>query len=496
MSPVLSSLIFVLYLVSTVGLLFYGLNCYVMLVLYFRRRREALAAQARLRERLGPSFSDDHLPVVTTQIAIYNEMNVAERCIRAVCDMDYPKEKHEIQILDDSTDETVGLVTRLAAELRAGGYDIKVLHRESRAGFKAGALAEGLSVARGELVAVFDADFVPPKGFLRSTAPFFLDDPKLGFVQTRWGHLNGRSSLLTRAQSVGIDGHFVVEQVARSWNNLYMNFNGTAGIWRCSAIREAGGWQWDTLTEDLDLSYRVQFAGWRTLYLPDVVVPAELPEDVNAFRCQQFRWAKGSFQTLLKTFPRLLRASVPPFKKLQAVLHMSGYAVHPMMLTLSVLAVPILLVTSLWKPESWVYAILSVPLCFSIIAPSTLYFVSQRVTYRDWPRRIALLPVLIIVGVGLALSNSRAIFEALMGRQSDFMRTPKKGDREIKRYRIKLPWLAMLEILLGVYSLFSLGFYLSAGEFVVSPFLAIYAAGFLFMGLLTIVHSLGFSSSR
>jgi hypothetical protein len=300
--------------------------------------------------------------------------------------------------------------------------------------------------------------------------------------------------MLTRVQSIGIDGHFMVEQIARCWGGLFMNFNGTAGVWRRAAIDEAGGWQWDTLTEDLDLSYRVQFAGWKTVYLPDVVVPAELPEDVNAFRGQQFRWAKGSFQTVMKLFPSLMRAPVSLFKKVQALLHMSGYAVHPLMLTLSLLALPFLGATDRFKPGPVVFAVLALPLCFSIVAPSTMYIVGQRAAYRDWRRRIAFLPMLVIVGVGMALSNTRAIAEAIAGKQSAFVRTPKRGDREMKRYRIKLPWVAFAEILLGAYCLHTFWHYLLAGKYLVAPFLAIYAAGFLLIGLLTVSHALGLDS--
>jgi len=496
MGQVVFSVIFFLYLTATAGLLIYGLNCYVMLALFAFKRRQAHAARVQMRRRVRGAVGRHDLPVVTTQIAIYNELNVAERVIRAACAMEYPKERHEIQVLDDSTDETADLVERVVAELVRDGYDAKVLHRKKRTGFKAGALQEGLTQARGDFIAVFDADFIPCMDYLLSTVPFFLEDKKLGFVQARWGHLNRRVSLLTRAQSIGIDGHFVVEQVARCWNKLFMNFNGTAGIWRRSAIREAGGWQWDTLTEDLDLSYRVQFAGWGTLYLPDLVVPAELPENVNAFRSQQFRWAKGSVQTLIKLFPSLLRARVPFFKKAQAVLHMGGYLVHPMMLALSVLALPILLLASHYEPPRFVYAVLSVPLCFSIVAPSTMYFVSQRTAYRDWIRRVLLMPALVVIGVGMALSNSRAVLEALIGKESAFIRTPKSGDKEVKQYKMKLPVISLLEVALGVYSGYTLARYFAAGKYLVSPFLAIYCAGFLYIGLLTIFHSFGFRALK
>lgn len=485
MESVLTALVLVFYSLATIGLLLYGLNCYVMLTLFMRRRREV---QAHHDQRLSADSllaTGDALPVVTTQIAIYNELNVAERVMRATCNMRYPDGRHEIQVLDDSTDETQQLVERVAAELLQQGHDIKVLHRTDRTGFKAGALQQGLEQARGDVIAVFDADFVPPEDYLLNTASHFASDETLGFVQARWGHLNRRTSLLTRAQAVGIDGHFIVEQIARCWNDLFMNFNGTAGLWRKSAIIDGGGWQWDTLTEDLDLSYRVQFAGWQTLYLPNVVVPAELPEDVNAFRGQQFRWAKGSVQTLIKLFTRLMAADVSPFKKLQAVFHMGGYLVHPMMLTLVLLALPVLHRMPTTRPTGILFAILALPMCFSVIAPSTLYLVGQRALHTKWKRRVLLLPFLMVVGVGMALSNTRAILEAVFKKESDFIRTPKRGDRAVKSYAIRLPWVSVAEIGLGLYACWTLTQYLLAGKLIVSPFLAIYAAGFLFIGALT-----------
>lgn len=489
MAGIATVVVFGLYLAATLGLMAYGLNCYVMLLLFARKRQVARNAVAALRQR-GAPCADSALPVVTTQVAVFNEVNVVERVIRAVCAMDYPRDRHEVQVLDDSTDETTAIAERVARELRQQSHDVKVIHRTRRTGYKGGALQEGLEQARGDFVAVFDADFVPPAAYLRSTVPFFLENAGLGFVQGRWGHLNSRRSLLTRAQSIGIDGHFIVEQVARNWNGLYMNFNGTAGIWRKTAIVDAGGWQWDTLTEDLDLSYRMQFAGWETLYLPGVVVPAELPENINALRGQQFRWAKGSFQTVMKLLPQLLRAPVSRFKKVQAFLHISGYLVHPMMLTLALLALPILFTLPDVSAYRWVFAILALPLCFSVAAPSTLYFVSQRVTYRDWVRRVFYLPWLIVIGVGLAVSNTKAILEAVLRRETAFVRTPKSGDRELKPYRIRLPWPAFVEIAVGCYSAVTFGCYTLAGKHLVTPFLAVYAAGFLFIGLLTVVHSL------
>jgi len=490
MVALLCTLAVVLYVGAAGTLMLYGLNCYVMIFLYHRGRRRAGLRLERFAERFGDPAERDDLPVVTTQIAVYNEVNVVERVIRTVCGMRYPRDRHEVQILDDSTDETCDIVDQTAKAMIAEGFDVQVIRRNARTGFKAGALAAGLKVAKGSLVAVFDADFVPPEDYLLRTVPFFMADDRLALVQARWDHLNRRRSILTRAQSIGIDGHFMVEQAARNWNNLYMNFNGTAGIWRRSAIDDGGGWAWDTLTEDMDLSYRVQFAGWRTLFLPDLTVPAEIPEDVNAFKSQQFRWAKGSIQTALKLLPRLVGQPVPMFQKIQAVFHMTHYLVHPMMLVMAVLALPVLLRFDL-KGGPLFFGVVACVLLLSMTAPSALYLVSQRAAYPDWRHRVLFMPVLVAVGVGIALSNTRAVLEALVGHESPFIRTPKRGDREIKHYRAALPGLAFAEILLGGYCVATVLVYLRAGKYLISPFIAVYAAGFFFVGILTLAHRLG-----
>lgn len=473
------------YVVSACGLLIYGLNCYVMIFLFLRHRDAAAERRKNIEKQFAHLATSPVAPGITTQIAVYNELNVAERIIRAACAMDYPEGLHEIQILDDSTDETRELVDKLVVEMSGKGYDISVLRRARRVGFKAGALANGFLQSKGELLAVFDADFVPPKDFLLRTVPFFIADSRLGLVQARWGHLNYDHSLLTQAQSIGIDGHFMIEQSARNFSGLFMNFNGTAGIWRKEAIFDGGGWQWDTLTEDMDLSYRVQLAGWNTQYIPDLVVPAEIPADVSAFKSQQFRWAKGSIQTALKLLPVMFSSPSSLFQKIEAFFHMTHYLVHPLMLTLAVFALPVLLFSKI-NISGVVIGIVAMALMLSMMAPSLLYVISQRSAYPDWRPRLSRLPVLIMVGVGIALSNTRAVIEALCGVESDFVRTPKKGDMELKRYSVKAPWLAALEVVLGLYCTISLMVYMFAGKYLVGPFLGIYAAGFLFIGLLTL----------
>lgn len=474
------------YLLLASALMVYGLNAYIMMFLYKKGRKNA----ADHRKSVLDSFDYDNAeqyPCITTQIPVYNEYNVIERILRACSEMTYPEGKHEIQVLDDSNDETVGLIDRIVDELAEKGHNIKVFRRSSRTGFKAGALAFGMEKAEGELLAVFDADFVPPKDYLLKTVPYFSDDDRLGLVQARWGHLNRKYSLLTRAQSIGIDGHFMIEQAARNWGGLYMNFNGTAGVWRKDSIRDGGGWQWDTLTEDMDLSYRVQFKGWKTVFLPDLVVPAEIPEDINAFKSQQFRWAKGSVETAIKLFPSVLKMDVPVFKKIEAYFHLTHYFVHPIMLVLSILALPVMSFIE-HGPGPFLFYIIAVILLFSMTAPSALYLISQRAAYKNWFARILWLPVLVVVGTGIAVSNSRAVFEAIIGKKSEFIRTPKKGDVQKKTYKAVIPVSALIEIGLGCYCTASFFAYMAYGKYLVGPFLAIYSAGFLFTGLMTIAQ--------
>ncbi len=493
MGMIVSDIIIGFYFLTALVLMAYGLNCYLMVFLFQRGRKKAELRRRRIIGSYRYGENAEVWPEVTTQIPVYNEYNVAARVMRAAAAMEYPQGRHEIQVLDDSTDDTRGLVDRVAHDLLREGHDVHVIRRKRRIGYKAGALAEGLHRARGELIAIFDADFVPARDYLQRMVPFFMEDKRLGLAQARWGHLNWKHSLLTRVQAIGIDGHFMIEQSARNWSGLFMNFNGTAGIWRKSAIIDSGGWQWDTLTEDMDLSYRAQFRGWRTLFVPDVVVPAEIPEDVSAFKSQQFRWAKGSIQTALKLLPQIFASNASTFQKVEAFFHLSHYLVHPLMVIMAVLALPVLMLMS-YRPGPAVFSAMALLLGMAMAAPSTLYVAGLRASGgKGWRRRIVPLPFLVAVGIGIALSNSRAVLEALTGRESPFVRTPKKGDREVKPYRIRLPWSGILEIVLGIYCAGSLGYYLAAGKYLVGPFLAAYASGFLFVGLLTLAHASGIS---
>lgn len=500
----LTATMMAVYWLAAVTLQLYGLNCYVMIGLYVRRRHARALMERRIRDTFRMTRTDADLPVVTTQLPIFNERNVVDRLLRAVAAFDYPEGKHEIQVLDDSTDETVDLVARLVAELRAEGHDIHHIHRTHRKGYKAGALEAGLARARGELVAVFDADFVPPPDFLRQTVPFLVMDEHCGFVQTRWGHRNRSYSPLTRVLAIGIDGHFVIEQSARAWNGLFFNFNGTGGIWRAAAIRAAGGWQADTLTEDLDLSYRTQLAGWTPRFLVDVVTPAEVPTDVNALKSQQHRWAKGSIQTAMKLLPVVWqRPDIRTFKKVEATLHLTHYLVHPLMLLMTILVFPLLVLTEFTFRTAWV-AVPFVLMTLALFAPTTMYFLSQRVTNPNWKRTFWLLPFLMAVGIGLAVNNTRAVLEAFTGRKSGFVRTPKLGSAvegggvlvpqlatsEVKHYRLPRGRLFLLEISVGLWALAGFVQYLALNKIAVSPILLIHAVGFTYIGVISLMHDL------
>ncbi len=484
-----------LYFLPAAVLMLYGLNLYVMMALYLLRRKPARAEARDLRRIYRDCPHAPPLPAVCTQLPVYNEANVAERAIRAVAAIDYPPDRHHIQVLDDSTDATRDLIDQTVRDLQREGENITVLRRESRTGFKAGALEEGMRQSDADFFAIFDADFVPGPQYLRNTVPIMMMKPDVGLVQARWGHLNANRSLLTRAQAIGIDGHFTIEQPARAWNSLFMNFNGTAGLWRRAAITDAGGWEHDTLTEDMDLSYRSQLAGWKPYFVWDEVVPAELPENINAFKSQQFRWAKGSMQTAIKLLPRVFRSNASAWAKIQSVFHMTHYIVHPVMLWLSIMALPVLTLTSLvYNPL--LFAGFVALILLTTMAPSFLYGVSQCLLYRRGWTRLRYLPFLTSLGIGIALSNTRAVWEALRGKHSEFVRTPKAGEKTILTYSARMPVVAMLELLLGAYCFASLNYFLNFHEYLLGPFLLLYASGFSLVGILSLVHGLSSSPRK
>ncbi|MDH3284496.1 MAG: glycosyltransferase [Acidobacteriota bacterium] len=476
------TLIFACYWLAVFGLFAYGINCYWLTFVFHRHQRQALARLEQKREEFWARTPEDALPTVTIQLPIYNERCVVGRLIHAVSRIDYPESKLEVQVLDDSTDDTSELIAGLVTHFRAQGLDIVQLRRENRDGFKAGALRDGLLTARGELVAIFDADFVPPPDFLRRTVPFFSDE-RVGLAQCRWGHVNDEFSLLTKTQAMAIDGHFGIEQAARAWGGYFMNFNGTAGVWRRRAIDGAGGWQADTLTEDLDLSYRAQLAGWRIEYLLDVEVPAEIPIDISAFKAQQRRWAKGSIQTAIKLLPRVMRAPLSFGTRIQAALHLTHYLVHPLMLTVALLALPLLAFWSgPWAPLP--FAAMVVMLVFATAGPSTLYLSAQRALRTDWKRRALRLPLLMLLGTGIAASNTRAVVEAFSRKKTPFIRTPKHDVASRgaalprQRYRVPLGALTAAEPLLAAYCGFGLVTYVRAEKYLIGPYLLLYALGF------------------
>ena len=475
------------YLLALAGLSLYGLNAYVMLAIHWRNR----CRRGQIEKPRPPTV----WPTVTVQLPLYNERYVARRLLEAIGNLDYPMDRLEIQLLDDSTDETTDILREVARELRARGLSITHRRRQVRTGYKAGALAAGFAEARGEFMAIFDADFVPAPDFLRQTIPYFAE-PQVAVVQARWGHLNRDFSLLTVAQSFGIDGHFGVEQSARAWGNLFLNFNGTAGVWRKAAISDAGGWSADTLTEDLDLSYRAQLRGWRIVYVPDLDCPAELPALMRGFKSQQCRWAKGSMQTALKLLPAVLRTRRSPWVKYQAFMHLTYYMVHPLMLMVTLPSGSMIerQDQDLFTPLLW-----GVALACSLVSlgPLSMMVYAQRVLYPQWWRRIWQLPSLMVFGVGVALSTSLAVLSAFWGKDRQFIRTPKfaigpeGGTLRGKTYVGRRSWDGLLEISLGSYTAWAIWEMWQHEQYGVLPFLVLYAAGFLVVGTLTILHSAG-----
>lgn len=497
MGKIFTIFILIFYCPAALWLFLYGINNYYLVYLFLRKGKKELFQNVEFLKLFWLTHTKDDLPKVTTQLPVYNERYVIKRLIDAVAGIDYPKELHEIQVLDDSSDETRGIVSELVDGYRAMGFNIKHITRENRDGFKAGALKEGLQKAEGEFIAIFDADFVPDKDFLYKTIPFFYEKEKVAFVQTRWGYINRNYSLLTIAQSIGTDGHFIIEQGARAWNGLYMNFNGTAGIWRKEAIVDAGNWQSDTLTEDLDLSYRAQLKGWNTKYLSHVVTPSELPMDANAYKSQQHRWAKGSIQTAKKILPRLIRTHDGWIKKIQAIIHLTQYMVHPMISILAIFSLPLAYVL---KPEKIIYSPVVLLLLFflflGVCAPTFLYIVSIKSGYQRWWKKSLFIPALMCVGTGVAVNNTKAVIEALLNLKSDFIRTPKygitkRGSKYMKKqYTLERKYLFIFEFLLGFYCIIGFIYYTSNNNFIFGPFLLLYAMGFLYIGMLSLLQGL------
>jgi cellulose synthase/poly-beta-1,6-N-acetylglucosamine synthase-like glycosyltransferase len=487
----MDTLLLALYWLAAAGLCIYGLNCHVLCATFRRGRAAGEARLARQRVAWAAATPESALPMVTVQLPIYNERYVVERLLRSVVAFDWPADRLQVQVLDDSTDDTTRLTASLCAELAAAGHDIQHVRRRHREGFKAGALRDAMPAARGNLIAIFDADFVPQPDFLRRMVPL-LTDPGVGLAQARWGHLNRHSSALTRAQALAIDGHFGIEQAGRCWAGWMLNFNGTAGIWRRQAIEDAGGWQADTLTEDLDLSYRAQLCGWKVEYAVDVEVPAEIPADISAFRSQQRRWAKGSIQTAMKLLPRVMRSELPLVTRCQAALHLTHYLVHPLMIALVVLAVPVLLSAEPNQLPPLAIAGLATLLALGTTGPTALYVSSQRALREADRRRLRDLPLLMLLGTGIAVSNTRAVLEALLRIDSEFVRTPKASLTDGQRaradvgYRIPIDALCLVEAALALWSAVGVAVYVQRGSWLIGPFLALNAASFAWVAALSL----------
>jgi cellulose synthase/poly-beta-1,6-N-acetylglucosamine synthase-like glycosyltransferase len=480
-----------LLIISVLVLLLHGINCYYLLYHFVRQRKQQPARDADTIA--GFWAGANKLPLITIQLPVYNEYYVVERLIRRVCQLDYPTHLLEIQLLDDSDDDTGSLIARLAAEYQCRGFNLRHLRRKDRQGYKAGALKEGLKQAKGEYVAIFDADFLPPRDFLRQTLPFFTDK-QLAAVQSRWGHINADYSLLTMAQSIAIDGHFTIEQGGRCWSGLLSSFNGTAGLWRKQAIVDAGDWQSDTLTEDIDLSYRVQLKGWRIKFLSLLETPAELPTSINALKSQQYRWAKGSIQTAKKLIPRVLRSDLDWRQKYQACLHLTHYLIHPMMVLVALLGLILLLLKGC-EIDRGLFGFLLFCLIFSIGGSSAVYSYSQRFLYPDWKKRLPYVLVLTVVGVGIALNNTRALLSGIMGGSAEFIRTPKlnvidKHQHLNGRYHLPLDRWFIWELVMGSLCWWGFCLYLIQPGFLIGPLLLIYAVGFFYVGLLSLIHHL------
>ena len=484
-NPSPESLLLGFYFTLLLCLSAYGAHRCYLLYLYTRYRAPGTP----------PGRAPQDLPFVTVQLPIYNELYVVERLIDTAARLDYPSDRLEIQVLDDSTDETQQIAARAVARWSARGVGIRRLPRAVRTGYKAGALAAGLRCARGDAIAIFDADFLPPRDFLRRAIPS-LGEPGVGMVQARWGHVNREYSWLTRVQALLLDAHFVLEHGARHRGGCFFNFNGTAGVWRRQAIADAGGWQPDTLTEDLDLSYRAQLAGWRFVFLPDLVAPAEVPVEMTAFKLQQQRWAAGSVQTCLKVLPSVLGSGIPRRLKLEAFFHLTANFNYPLLLLASVLMVPALFVRTAGSSPS--FLAVDLPLfCAAALSMVNFFAVSQRAVRRDWLSQLKYVPVAVAVGLGLSVNNTRAVLGALRRGHTGFRRTPKygvvdRGDQwRAKRYRQARAGQPFVELALGLYFTVAAIGALATGLFAAVPVFCIFQCGFLYVGGVSLAQQRG-----
>jgi len=480
----LDEIVLIGYFLSLSILFIFGLHGFIML--YYHKKYKAV------QHKPIPDF--ECRDVVTIQLPLYNELYVVERLIDAVCAIDYPKDKLEIQVLDDSTDETVEVAAKIVEEKKKLGFDISYINRKNRKGYKAGALKEGLAIAKGKYIAIFDADFIPRKNFLKKTLSFF-SDKNVGMVQTRWEHLNSNYSILTRAQALALDGHFVIEQTVRNKAGFFINFNGTGGVWKKECIEDAGNWHSDTLTEDLDLSYRAQLNGWKFIFLKDFTSPAELPSEINALKAQQFRWTKGAIETAKKILPLVWKSKIPLRVKLQSTFHLSNNLVFPFILLAAILNVPLIFIKNSGSHEVY-FALMSV-FVLAFISTFLFYLYSQKDVRSDWRKKIVLFPLFMAGSMGLAVNNSRAVFEGLMNRKSEFVRTPKfkvvdeKDSWTGKKYlNSKIGLSVIIESIMAIYCLMGIASSIYFLELAALPFQLLFFTGFSFVAITSIKHAL------
>jgi cellulose synthase/poly-beta-1,6-N-acetylglucosamine synthase-like glycosyltransferase len=464
----------------------FGFGIHGLVMLYYYRKTQHI--------KLPQKTIEGEYPVVTIQLPMYNEMYVIERLIKAVCNIEYPKDKLHIQVLDDSTDETTIIASNLVNEYKQKGFDIEYIHRTNRQGYKAGALKEGLEKAKGEYVAIFDADFVPNRDFLLKTIPYFADKD-VGMVQTRWEHLNEEYSFITRAAALALDGHFVIEQQVRNKAGFFINFNGTAGVWRKETIYDAGNWHADTLTEDLDLSYRAQLNGWKFVFLNDVTSPAELPADINALKTQQFRWTQGAVETAKKILPLVFKSKLPLKIKLESFVHLTSNIVFPFIIIVAMLNIPLVIIKNTVGGYDNYYTLMSVFVLASI-STFLFYMFAQRAIHLDWRKRLLLFPVFLAGSMGFAVNNSKAVFEALINKKTGFARTPKykiEGEKDKwtnKKYvQKKLNWTVVVELLLALYYVAGIAISVYYLEIAAIPFQLLFLLGFGTVGYMSLKHT-------
>lgn len=473
----LQNIFLLFYLLVLLLLCIYGAHRYQLVYLYHKYKSKHPVIPLKASE----------LPRVTIQVPVFNEQYVLERLLRSLCKLEYPRDRFEVQVLDDSTDETTYIAQQIVEEMRNEQFDAHYLHRSDRQGYKAGALNAGLNVARGEFIAIFDADFVPDPQFLVNTLPYFCDK-NIGMVQARWGYLNRCYSLLTRLQAIYLDAHFLVEHLARNRSGRFFNFNGTAGIWRKDCLISAGGWESETLTEDLDISYRAQLAGWRFVFLSDVVAPSELPVEMNSFKLQQHRWAKGSIQTAMKLLIPILKSDYSWKVKVEAFFHLTNNVSYLLMVYLSLSMLPSMIIrfNMGWEETIWIDLVMLLAATTPVTA---FYLTAEKALYKNWYTRVLYIPFLMSLGIGIALNNGRAVLEALFGIKSGFKRTPKygiegtSGSWSDKKYFGRLNLTTVLELFMAIY--FSYAIYLAAANhiYIAIPFLLLFQFGFFYVFL-------------